>query len=51
MWSDPTLKKLGKDYFKQAADPETAIAKYDNLFEGNTAIQYSYFEEDWEFTY
>lgn len=50
MWSDPTLKLLGKDYFKQAEDPGTAILRYDDVFKGNPEIQYGRFEEDWEFT-
>jgi hypothetical protein len=50
MWSDPTLKLLSKDYFKQAEDPETAMVRYDDVFKGNPEIQYGRFEEDWEFT-
>jgi hypothetical protein len=50
MWSDPTLKLLSKDYFKQAEDPETAMVQFDDIFKGNPEIQYSRFEEDWEFT-
>ncbi|KFY86147.1 hypothetical protein V498_07588, partial [Pseudogymnoascus sp. VKM F-4517 (FW-2822)] len=50
MWSDPTLKLLGKDYFKQAEDPETAIIRYDDVFKGNPEILFGRFEEDWEFT-
>ncbi|OBT70789.1 hypothetical protein VF21_10091 [Pseudogymnoascus sp. 05NY08] len=50
MWSDPTLKLLSKDYFKQAEDPETAMAQFDDIFKGNPEIQYGKFEEDWEFT-
>lgn len=50
MWSDPTLKLLSKDYFKQAEDPETAMAQFDDIFKGNPEIQYGRFEEDWEFT-
>jgi hypothetical protein len=50
MWSDPTLKLLGKDYFKQGEDPATAIPQYDDLFKGNCNVQYGKFDEDWEFT-
>ncbi|KAH7384728.1 glutamine amidotransferase subunit pdxT [Cadophora sp. MPI-SDFR-AT-0126] len=49
MWSDPTLRSLGKDYFKQAENPETAIGKYDDIFKGNSDIKYGRFEEDWGF--
>jgi hypothetical protein len=50
MWSDPTIKLVIKDYYKQAKDPETTIAKYDDIFKGKPDVQYGRFEEDWEFT-
>jgi glutathione S-transferase len=49
MWADPVLKRLGKDYFKQAEDPETVIPKYDDVYKGNPDITYGRFEEDWDF--
>ncbi|KAL2061862.1 hypothetical protein VTL71DRAFT_7240 [Oculimacula yallundae] len=49
MWSDPTLKRLGKDYFKQAQNPDTAILKYDDIFKDVPGIRYGLFEEDWGF--
>lgn len=49
MWSDPTIKLLIKDYFKQGEDPETAVEQYDDIFKGNPDIQYGRFTEDWEF--
>ncbi|KAH7313204.1 glutamine amidotransferase subunit pdxT [Rhexocercosporidium sp. MPI-PUGE-AT-0058] len=51
MWSDPTLMKLSKDYFRQAENPETAIPHYDDIFKSNPDIQYGRFEEDWKFKY
>lgn len=50
MWSDPTLKLLVKDYFKQSEDPDTAIPHYDDMFKENPDIKCGRFEEDWEFT-
>jgi hypothetical protein len=50
MWSDPVLKTLADDYFRQADDPATAVAKYDDKFQGNPEVHYGKFEEDWEFT-
>ena len=50
MWNDPLLKTLAKDYFRQAEDPETTVAKYDDIFKDNPEIQYGKFGEDWEFT-
>ncbi|KAG0652367.1 Pyrimidodiazepine synthase [Hyphodiscus hymeniophilus] len=50
MWSDPALKTLAKDYFRQADDPETTVAKYDDIFDGNPEIQYGRFDENWVFT-
>ncbi|KAH8821328.1 hypothetical protein F5884DRAFT_83675 [Xylogone sp. PMI_703] len=49
MWSDPVMKALGKDYFKQVENPETKIDKYDDKYKGNKDITYGTFEEDWEF--
>lgn len=50
MWSDQVFKALARDYFRQAEDPETTVAKYDDKLKGNPEIQYGRFEEDWEFT-
>ena len=50
MWSDDVLKTMGRDYFRQAEDAQTAVTKYDDKFKGNPEIQYGRFEEDWEFT-
>lgn len=49
MWNDPGLKAQARDYFRQAADPSTSVAKYDDIFNGNPEIQYGQFSEDWEF--
>lgn len=49
MWEEPTLKALGKDYFKQVADPETSLPQYDDVFKGNSDVQFGLFDEDWAF--
>lgn len=49
MWSDPKMKEIISDYFRQAEDPRTHIEKYENIFAGNPDIEYGRFEEDWEF--
>jgi hypothetical protein len=50
MWSDPVLKEIGKDYFRQAERPETLTEKYEDIFKGNSEIRFGRFEEDWEFS-
>lgn len=49
MWSDPNLKELSRDYFRQAEMPETRIEKYDNKYKGNPDIVFGTFDKDWEF--
>jgi len=49
MWSDPILKEVCRDYFRQAERPETRIEKYDNTFKGNPEVVAGKFEQDWEF--
>lgn len=49
MWSDPSMKEIQRDYFRQAENPETRIEKYDDKFKGNPEIVYGSFDEDWEF--
>jgi hypothetical protein len=50
IWSDPTLKLIAKDFFRQGEDPETVMSDYDDVFKGNPEVQYGQFKEDWEFT-
>lgn len=50
MWNDPTFQKLGRDYYRQAANPETVVDKYEDIFRGHQDVQYSRFPEDWTFT-
>ncbi|KAF2494085.1 putative glutathione S transferase [Lophium mytilinum] len=49
MWSDPQLKKVGKDYFQQAENPRSKIDRYDDLFKGVEGITYGKFDEEWTF--
>jgi len=49
MWSDPALKEICRDYFRQAERPETRIAKYDETFKDNPEVEFGTFNEDWEF--
>ena len=44
MWSDPVLKTLAKDYFRQAENPETLVEKYEGKFKANPDIQFGRFE-------
>lgn len=50
MWSDPVFKRLSDSYFRQAEDPETCIAHYDDIFRGMDGVQYGFFPEDWVFS-
>ncbi|KLJ09005.1 hypothetical protein EMPG_15567 [Blastomyces silverae] len=50
MWSDPTLKLMISDYFRQAENPESIIPKYEDIFRTeHPDIEYGGFTEDWEF--
>ncbi|PGH15410.1 hypothetical protein AJ79_02386 [Helicocarpus griseus UAMH5409] len=50
MWNDPCVKRLISDYFRQAEDPETFTAKYENIFKDTRPdIEYKAFTEDWQF--
>ena len=49
MWSEPTLKELGKDYFKQVEDETTRLVQYDNVFKGFEGVSYRMFDESWVF--
>ena len=50
MWSEPVLKAFAKDCLRQAENPGTPIANYENIFKENPEISYGQFEEDWEFS-
>jgi hypothetical protein len=49
MWRAPVLKRLGKEYFRQAEMEETKVEKYDNIFKGNEDVKFGKFSEQWEF--
>jgi len=49
MWSEPTLKELGKDYFKQVEDETTRLVQYDDVFKGFEGVSYRMFDESWVF--
>jgi hypothetical protein len=49
MWSDPALKKLGREYFRQAEIEETKVEKYDDVFKGNEDVKFGKFSEEWVF--
>lgn len=50
MWNDPVFRALGDRYHAQAADPETCIAHYDDIFHDRDDVQYSLFPRDWTFS-
>ena len=49
MWSEPTLKALGNDYFKQVKNADTLLPQYDDIFKGNEDVKYGHFDEGWVF--
>lgn len=49
MWSDPVIKRMSKDAFRQARDPKTRMEQYEDVFEGRDDITRGDFNEDWEF--
>ncbi|KAK2812837.1 hypothetical protein FQN50_001166 [Emmonsiellopsis sp. PD_5] len=52
MWTDPRIKAVISDYFRQVEDPKSAIPKYENVFkDSHPDVQYGTFTEDWEFSY
>ncbi|KAK2776114.1 hypothetical protein FQN53_002875 [Emmonsiellopsis sp. PD_33] len=52
MWSDPRIKAMISDYFRQVEDPESAVPKYENVFkDSHPDVKYGSFTEDWEFSY
>ncbi|KAI5853642.1 putative glutathione S transferase [Durotheca rogersii] len=49
MWSDTAVRREAAGYFRQLAEPLSRVAKYDDVFAGNSDIQYDRFAEDWTF--
>ncbi|KAI1273123.1 putative glutathione S transferase [Xylaria sp. FL0933] len=49
MWNDPVMKAQVKVYFQQAANPESYVAAYDDVFKGNPDVTTGTFTEDWVF--
>ncbi|KAF9893378.1 hypothetical protein FE257_011810 [Aspergillus nanangensis] len=49
MWNDPTMKRLGHSYYRQAELPESHIEHYEDIFRGHDDVQYGRFPEDWTF--
>jgi hypothetical protein len=49
MWNDPTMKAQGREYFRQARDPQTQASHYDDIFKTNPDVQFEEFAEDWIF--
>lgn len=50
MWNDPVFRRLADKYYDQAEDPDTVIANYDDIFQGQNDIQYGQFPRDWTFS-
>ncbi|KAI1473077.1 uncharacterized protein F4812DRAFT_38210 [Daldinia caldariorum] len=49
MWNDPVMKSQAREYFRQAENPLSRIEKYEDIFKGNSGVEYSQFTKDWEF--
>ncbi|KAI1302532.1 putative glutathione S transferase [Xylaria venustula] len=49
MWNDPVMKAQGREYFRQAADPLSAMKPYDDIFVDSPGITSGTFTEDWVF--
>jgi len=49
MWSDPKIKEVCRDYFRQAEREETRVERYEDIFKGIPGIEVGVFGEDWEF--
>ena len=45
------MRAQAEEYFLQAEDPETVIEHYEDVFAGNSNIQYDKFEKGWAFQY
>ncbi|KAI0811662.1 putative glutathione S transferase [Xylaria sp. FL0064] len=49
MWNNPVVKAQIKVYFQQAANPESYVASYDDVFRGIPDVTTGTFTEDWVF--
>ncbi|RWA06575.1 hypothetical protein EKO27_g8540, partial [Xylaria grammica] len=49
MWNDPVMKSQAKEYFRQARDPQTLMAPYDEVFRDVPDVTSGAFAEDWLF--
>jgi len=51
VWSDPQIKKIGKEYFHQATamDSQTKVEHYDDVLKDVEGVTYGRFEEGWVF--
>ncbi|KAI0965620.1 putative glutathione S transferase [Xylaria arbuscula] len=49
MWNDPVMKAQEREYFRQAADPLSAMKPYDDIFVDSPGITSGTFTEDWVF--
>ncbi|KAI1747490.1 putative glutathione S transferase [Xylaria castorea] len=49
MWNDPVMKAQGREYFRQAQDPQTEMLLYDDVFENSPGVTSGKFTEDWVF--
>ncbi|KAI0529821.1 putative glutathione S transferase [Xylaria digitata] len=49
MWNDPVMKEQAGEYFRQARDPQTRMALYDDVFKDSADVTSSTFAEDWVF--
>ncbi|KAI3336253.1 putative glutathione S transferase [Ustulina deusta] len=49
MWNDPVMKAQAREYFRQARDPQTRMALYDDVFKAIPDVTCGTFTEDWIF--
>ncbi|KAI2610582.1 hypothetical protein GGR54DRAFT_643411 [Hypoxylon sp. NC1633] len=49
MWNDPVMRLEAKEYSRQAQDPSTELAKYEDIYRGNSDVEYGRFSMDWTF--
>ncbi|KAI1741187.1 putative glutathione S transferase [Xylaria scruposa] len=49
MWNDPVIKAQGREYFRQAQDPQTEVPVYDDVFKNSPDVTSGKFTEDWVF--
>ncbi|KAI0400637.1 putative glutathione S transferase [Xylaria palmicola] len=49
MWNHPVMKAQGREYFRQAQDPQTQMLPYDDVFKNTPGVESGKFTEDWSF--